>query len=104
MWREAIVAKSARTMPWDWTDPAFADLVIVRDFLEEKRVAGGFRRVFPRRKTMAQFVPCIEKLGYCDRVFLEWVGMDSEARLRALDRGREAYVRGVAQMRSRWTD
>jgi hypothetical protein len=98
MWRAAIVAKSARSVPWDWTEPSFADLVIVRDFLEEKRVAGEFRRVFPRRKTMAEFVPCIEKLGYCDRAFLAWVGMDNDARLRALERGREAYARGVTQI------
>jgi tubulin polyglutamylase TTLL4 len=98
MWRAAIVAKCATSVPWDWREPVFADLVMVRDFLEEKRVAGGFKRVFPRRKTMAEFVPCIEKLGYCDRAFLAWVGMDNEARLRALERGREAYVRGVAQI------
>jgi hypothetical protein len=95
-WRQSIISQVGRDHPWDWQHPVFADMVGVRDFLEEKRAAVRFKRIFPRRKTLDRLTPCIERPGYCDRSLIAWVRMDVSDRLAALERGRSAYELGLA--------
>lgn len=91
-WRKSLIGMRGKETPWDWRSPEFADMVIVRDFLEEKKMVRKFRRIFPKRKTLDLFLPCYEKMGYCDMSFIEWIRMDSKHRLEALERGRCAYA------------
>jgi hypothetical protein len=98
VWRESIVGQAQKQEPWDWENPVFADMVGVRDFIEEKKTAMRFKRIFPRRKTVDSLVPCIEKLGYCNSSLLAWIRKDNDGRLAALVRGREAYERGLARV------
>jgi tubulin polyglutamylase TTLL4 len=90
-WRQSVVECRGRTEPWNWDTPIFADMVMVRDFLEEKRATRRFRRVFPRRKTIDEYVNYFGAMGYCDRSFLTWIQMDDQQRLVALNRGRKIY-------------
>ena len=83
-----------------WKEPTFGDITMIRDFIEEQPRLGGFRRVFPRRKTMANYVPCFEKLSYFDTMFQAWIGMPSKDRFRVISENFESYktqMEGIVQ-------
>jgi tubulin polyglutamylase TTLL4 len=75
-----------------WDRPAFADFVIVRDFLEEKVRRSGFKRVYPKRKTMQLYEQVFDSMKYCDIVLGSWVAMSPEDRLKVLRRSWGTYV------------
>lgn len=76
--------------PWD--RPVFADFVIVRDLLEEKARRGGFKRVYPKRKTMQLYEQVFDSMKYCDIVLGSWVAMSPEDRFKVLHRSWGTYV------------
>ena len=90
-WRNSLIGMRNKETPWNWSTPEFADMVIIRDFLEEKKHTKKFHRIFPKRKSLDDLLPFYEKMGYCDMSFIEWIRMDNEERLSALTRGQEAY-------------
>jgi tubulin polyglutamylase TTLL4 len=67
-----------------WEDPNFGDLTMIRDFIEEQSRLGGFRRVFPKRKTMDKYIPCFDELTYRDIMFQKWIRMDQAGREKAI--------------------
>ena len=83
--------------PWD--NPNFNDIMIVRDFIEEKQIQSGFRRVFPKRKTVPEFIPCFDRMKYNDIVFINWIKMSKEERLAALKKNFSAYAAKLAEIR-----
>jgi len=70
--------------PWD--NPVFADYMIIRDILEEKRIVGGFRRVFPKKKSLKKFYHYFDRMKYHDIVLTKWIEMPKEERRIALDK------------------
>jgi tubulin polyglutamylase TTLL4 len=99
LWKESIMKSARESEGWNWESPGFADLVLVRDYLEEKQRVKRFRRVFPRRRTVREYRGWFGQLGYCDRSFLAWMEMDDRSRLEALRRGRDLSCAGVLQCR-----
>lgn len=61
-------------------EPVFHDMMNVRDFYEEKSLESGFRRVFPKRKTVDKFVPCFDRMKYDDIVFIDFIKLSKEER------------------------
>ncbi|KAK8875545.1 hypothetical protein M9Y10_005712 [Tritrichomonas musculus] len=99
-WRDSIksINMKVNPTPWDWSRPIFADIVAVRDFIEEKGRLRKFKKVFPRRKNIDDCVKCFEKLGYLDRSFFTWIKMSNEERLNALKRGEQTYLNGLKEI------
>jgi tubulin polyglutamylase TTLL4 len=75
-----------------WIHPVFADFVAVRDFIEEKRIKSGFRRIHPKRRTMNEVAKQCEFLEYLDKVFQSWIGKSNEERLALLLRNFQSYA------------
>jgi len=67
-----------------WKHPNFGDYTMIRDFIEEQNRLGGFRRVFPKRKTMDKYIPCFEELTYRDKMFQDWIRMNKADRAQAI--------------------
>lgn len=99
-WRDSIKSINIKEnpTPWDWRNPIFADLAVVRDFVEEKQRLRKFRRVFPRRKNIDECERCFEKLGYLDRSFFTWIKMSNEERFEALKRGEKIYSDALSEI------
>ena len=79
-------------------DPVFHDLMTVRDFIDEKHIESGFRRVFPKRKTMDRFIPAFGELTYRDRMFQSWIRKDNQGRLDAVMKNFEAYKNEIQRI------
>jgi tubulin polyglutamylase TTLL4 len=69
-----------------WKNPTFGDFVSIRDFLEERNIREGFRLVYPKRSTMAQFEKCFDVVEYSDVVFQRWVAKPPRERFDAIKR------------------
>lgn len=83
-----------------WENPVFGDIQMIRDYIEEQSILGGFRRVFPKRKTMDTFIPCFEKLSYFDTMFQQWIRMPTSERLRVIKDNFPSYatqLEGICQ-------
>jgi tubulin polyglutamylase TTLL4 len=74
-----------------WKSPVFGDLVHIRDFLEEKHIETGFRRVYPKRKTLAEFAKCFDVVEYSDLVFHGWIAKSEAERLALIEKGFSGY-------------
>lgn len=101
-WRNSIIQLKGckNPKPWDWSNPIFADVVAVRDFLEEKEQLKLFKRVFPRRKNAEEYSKGFARLGYLDRSFLTWISMTKEKRFEALLRGQNIYEQTLDEINS----
>ena len=92
-WRNSIInIDRTKQTPWDWKDPIFADMVNVRDFIEEKERLKKFRRIFPKRKTIDYFDKFMGNMGYLNKSFIEWIKMSNEERVKAFQRGEAIYA------------
>ena len=82
-----------------WDNPVFADYMMVRDFIEEKSImkGTGYRRVFPNRKTLDAFLPCLGPLNYADVVLTDWVKLPNEERLAVLRANFDKYSAKLAE-------
>lgn len=102
-WRDSIrsINVNENPEPWDWKNPIFADMVAVRDFVEEKQRLKKFRRVFPRRKNIEECTKYFEKLGYLDRSFFTWIKMNKEERFDALKRGEQIYLNTLKEIETK---
>lgn len=74
-----------------WKNPTFGDIQIIRDFVEEKIFSEGFKRIYPKRKTMKQFTQCLDQPHYPDYVFQRWIEMNNSQRIESLNRGWNNY-------------
>lgn len=85
-----------------WDDPVFADYMIVRDFVEEKVIMKrtGYRRVFPKRKTLEEFIPCFGQLSYSDVVLTDWVRLSNDQRLAVLQPNFDKYSAKLAEFQN----
>ncbi|OHS94291.1 Tubulin-tyrosine ligase family protein [Tritrichomonas foetus] len=81
-----------------WDSPAFVDYTMIRDFVEEKSRLGGYRRVFPKRKTVDEYLPCLGELKYHDIAFIEWVKMDKAKRKQVLEKNLHEYIEKVNEI------
>jgi tubulin polyglutamylase TTLL4 len=66
--------ESGAVMPW--SEPTFADVMLIRDLVEENARKGGFRRLFPVKETLPLFRPCFDRVMYRDRVTWQWIEME----------------------------
>jgi tubulin polyglutamylase TTLL4 len=78
-----------------WAKPVFSDFVDVRDFMEERCIQTGFRRVYPKRKTMRQYDRHFDLIEYRDFVFQQWIAKPAGERLRVI---RDSFSRYESQM------
>ncbi|KAH0787004.1 Tubulin-tyrosine ligase family protein [Histomonas meleagridis] len=78
--------------PTDWMNPSFADIVNIRDFVEEKLTLKRFKRIFPKRKNLNNLLKCFERINKNDLAFVEWIKMSNEERKDAFVRGEKIYV------------
>ena len=85
--------------PWD--NPALLDYRIARDFIEEKYIKTGFKRIFPKRKTMDDFYECFDKVEYEDIVLHDFVKMSNQERLEALDKNWEMFTNSMNEINER---
>lgn len=82
---------SCFNMRKSWNRPAFADFVMIRDFIEEKQRMGGFHRIYPKRKTMDHYSLCFNNMRYHDIVFGSWIKMTNDDRLKVLRKNWKVY-------------
>jgi tubulin polyglutamylase TTLL4 len=82
--QRTVGVKSGKIKPWD--DPVFADYQMIRDLVEESGRLNGYRRVYPKRKTIEQFWPCHSQISYHDIVQGEWIKLNKEDRKAVLIR------------------
>ncbi|OHT05753.1 Tubulin polyglutamylase ttll-4 [Tritrichomonas foetus] len=82
--------------PWD--SPIFLDYRIVRDFVEEKEIQTGFRRIFPKRKTMDDFYRYFDKVIYDDIVLHDYVSLSKEERYGVLTKSWEVYSNSMSKI------
>jgi tubulin polyglutamylase TTLL4 len=78
-----------------WERPVFADVVIVRDFVEEAAIASGFALAYPGPDDLAQ---CFDRMAYEDIVLQRWLRMAAEERAAALQRGWRRYARRMQKV------
>ncbi|EAY17696.1 Tubulin-tyrosine ligase family protein [Trichomonas vaginalis G3] len=100
-WRETMTKKRVSDIQSGvdgWEDPNFGDLTMIRDYVEEQPILGGFRRVFPKRKTMDRFIPAFGELTYRDRMFQSWIRKDNQGRLDAVMKNFEAYKNEIQRI------
>lgn len=93
-WRETMTKKRVVEVEMGvngWDDPNFGDLTMIRDYVEEQPILGGFRRVFPKRKTMDRFIPAFSQLSYRDRMFQSWIRLDNAQRLEVIKKNFGSY-------------
>ena len=83
-----------------WSAPVFSDIAMVLDFLEEKERSGGFRRIYPRRKTMRDFDACFPAMKYHDIVFGEWIMLDNEKRIEIIENNFEIFKSTLDRIKS----
>ena len=74
-----------------WDNPVFADYTMIRDFVEEQSRLGGYKRIFPKRKTVDSLLPCLSDLKYHDVAFIEWIKMDKQKRIDVLKKNWNSY-------------
>jgi tubulin polyglutamylase TTLL4 len=93
--RRLVETKSVN--PWD--SPVFADFVIIRDFLEEKQLLGGFHRLYPKRKTASVYSLILGSLQYEDLVLADWLSKTPRARFLAIRTNLDKYVEVIDRIR-----
>lgn len=81
-----------------WEHPVFSDILCVHDFMQERERLGGFRRVFPKRKTVDMFLPCFDRMKYHDIVFIDWIKKTNEERLNAIKSNWELYNSEISNL------
>jgi tubulin polyglutamylase TTLL4 len=97
LWRKS--AKTERQMKVfednedPWLNPTFGDFVDVRDFMEERQLQTGFRRVYPKRTTMGSFDDYFDQVEYRDFVFQEWIKKSATDRVNVVKHSFECYRR-----------
>lgn len=74
-----------------WESPVFGDFVSVRDFMEERAIKSGFRRVYPKRKTVLSFNRCFDVLEYPDFVLQQWVLKSNDEREKVIRQSFDTY-------------
>ena len=100
-WRETMTPERVRDVmdgENGWDNPNFGDYTMIRDFIEEQPILGGFRRVFPKRKTMDRFIPCFDKLTYRDVMFQNWIRMDKSTRKAVIQRHFPEYAKEIKKI------
>ena len=83
-----------------WNSPVFADFVMIRDFIEEKKRLGGFHRIYPKRKTMDEYTVCFNSMRYHDIVFGSWIKMSNEQRLNVLRKNWNVYCQTMNKIQA----
>jgi tubulin polyglutamylase TTLL4 len=96
--QRSVAVKSGKVRPWD--SPVFADYQIARDLADEAGRLNGYRRLFPKRKSIDQFIPCYSQLGYYDVVQAEWIRLGRDERFYALEKNFAAYQETMAKLRA----
>ena len=81
-----------------WESPVFADFVSIRDFMEERAIKTGFRRVYPKRKTVQSFNQCYDTLEYPDYVLQQWVLKSPDDRADAIRRSFTTYETAMSDI------
>lgn len=82
-----------------WKNPTFGDIQMIRDYIEEQNILGGFRRVFPKKKTMDKFIPCFEKLSYFDTMYQNWIRMPTKDRVKVIKDNFANYAAEMQEIR-----
>jgi hypothetical protein len=77
----------------------FADFTIVRDFIEEKQLLGGFRRLYPKRKLIPVYAPVLGNLQYEDLVLAAWLAKTRAARLSVIQSHINSYATAISRIR-----
>lgn len=81
-----------------WENPVFADLVMIRDFIEESQIKSGFRLVYPVKETMDTFIPCFKSLDYYDTVFLSWIRKSEEEQKSVIENNINMYSNKIQEI------
>jgi tubulin polyglutamylase TTLL4 len=98
--RQAVIRGEVR--PWD--DPGLVDHMIVRELVDEQTRRGGFRLVYPRRKTLDGYAKYFDMMTYEDIVLAEWTKMKHRARVKALLKNIERHRVEMNRAVSKRTD
>jgi tubulin polyglutamylase TTLL4 len=104
-WRSSVSAGRKAKVVADgedpWLNPVFSDFVSIRDFIEEKELDTGFRRVYPKRNTMRLFDEHFDEMEYRDLVFQAWIAKLPEERLRVVKRSFSSYGSEMAKIKGK---
>ena len=75
--------------PWDC--PVFADIQIVRDYLDEQKRKRNYRIVYPKAETVDVYEKCFAHIQYEDIVLKEWVKMSEQKQIQVLQEGLSTF-------------
>jgi hypothetical protein len=67
-----------------WSNPTFADHMIVREFIDEQMRRRRFCRAYPKRKTMDRYAKCFDRFAYEDLVLHSLLKKNHSGRMESL--------------------